>query len=148
MLFRSDEELERLCALYDYLEIQPICNNAFMLENGTAKCDEDLRDFNRRIVALGEKFGKPVVATGDVHFLDPEQEIYRRILLAGRGFQDADRPMPLYFKTTDEMLREFSYLGEEKCREAVVTNPNAIADSCEPIVLLPKDLYEIGRAHV
>ena len=138
---KSDEELERLCALYDYLEIQPICNNAFMLENGTAKCDEDLRDFNRRIVALGEKFGKPVVATGDVHFLNPEQEIYRRILLAGRGFQDADRPMPLYFKTTDEMLREFSYLGEEKCREAVVTNPNAIADSCEPIVLLPKDLY-------
>ena len=138
---KSDEELERLCGLYDYLEIQPICNNAFMLENGSAKNDEDLRDFNRRIVALGEKFGKPVVATGDVHFLDPEQEVYRRILLAGRGFQDADRPMPLYFKTTDEMLDEFAYLGEDKCREVVVTNPNAIADECENIVLLPKDLY-------
>ena len=138
---KSDEELARLCALYDYLEIQPICNNAFMLENGTAKNEEELRDFNRRVVELGEKLGKPVVATGDVHFLNPEQEIYRRILLSGRGFQDADRSMPLYFKTTDEMLREFAYLGGDKCREVVVTAPNAIADACETIVLLPKDLY-------
>ncbi len=138
---KSDEELARLCELYDYLEIQPICNNIFMLENGTAKDEEELRDFNRRIVELGEKFGKPVVATGDVHFLDPEQEIFRHILLAGRSFSDADRGLPLYFKTTDEMLEEFSYLGEEKCREVVVTNSVAIANMCDEIELLPKDLF-------
>ncbi|MEA4894268.1 MAG: PolC-type DNA polymerase III, partial [Oscillospiraceae bacterium] len=138
---RSDEELERLCSLYDYLEIQPLCNNMFMLENGTAKSEDDLRDFNRRIVGLGEKLGKPVVATGDVHFLEPEQEIFRHILLAGRSFSDADRGLPLYFRTTDEMLEEFSYLGEEKCRETVVSNPRAIADMCEEIELLPKELF-------
>ena len=138
---RSDEELERLCALYDYLEIQPLCNNMFMLENGQAKTEEDLRNFNRRIVQLGEKFGKPVVATGDVHFLDPEQEILRHILLAGRSFSDADKSLPLYFKTTDELLSEFSYLGEDKCREAVVTNTRAIADMCDEIELLPKQLF-------
>lgn len=138
---KSDEELARLCALYDYLEIQPLCNNAFMLDNGTAKTTEDLRNFNRRVVELGETFGKPVVATGDVHFLDPEQEIYRHILLSGCGFQDADRTMPLYFKSTDDMRKEFAYLGADKCYEVVVTNTNAIADACEPIVLLPKDLF-------
>ena len=138
---KSDEEIERLAALYDYLEIQPICNNMFMLESGAAKDEEELRDFNRRIVALGEKLGKPVVATGDVHFLEPEDEIYRHILLAGRKFSDADKSLPIYFKTTEEMLREFSYLGEEKCREVVVTNTVAIADMCEDIELLPKDLY-------
>lgn len=138
---KSDEELERLCELYDYLEIQPICNNMFMLENGTAKDEEELRDFNRRIVELGEKFGKPVVATGDVHFLDPEHEIFRHILLAGRSFSDADKKLPLYFKTTDEMLEEFSYLGEEKCREVVIENSFAIAEMCEEIELLPKQLF-------
>ena len=139
--YKSDAELKRLCSLYDYLEIQPVCNNSFMLDNGTAKTEEDLRDFNRRIVELGEKLGKPVCATGDVHFLDPEDEIYRHILLAERKFSDADRPLPLYFRTTDEMLEEFSYLGEEKCREVVVSNPVAIADMCEKIKLLPDDLY-------
>ena len=138
---KSDEEITRLAQLYDYLEIQPICNNMFMLENGMAKDEEELRGFNRRIVELGEKLSKPVVATGDVHFLDPEDEIYRHILLAGRKFQDADRSLPIYFKTTDEMLEEFSYLGEEKCREVVITNTVAIADMCEDIELLPKDLY-------
>lgn len=138
---RSDEELERLCALYDYLEIQPLCNNMFMLENGTAKTEEDLRNFNRRITELGEKFGKPVIATGDVHFLDPEQEILRHILLAGRSFSDADKSLPLYFKTTDELLSEFSYLGEDKCREVVVVNTCAIADMCDEIELLPKQLF-------
>lgn len=138
---RSDEELERICALYDYLEIQPLCNNLFLLENGTAQSEEELRDFNRRIVELGRRFNKPVVATGDVHFLEPEQEVYRRILLAGKGFSDADKPMPLYFKTTDEMLREFSYLGEETCRAVVVTNPVTIAESCDEIELLPKELF-------
>ncbi len=138
---KSDDELERLCALYDYLEIQPICNNMFMLDSGAAKDEEQLRNFNRRIVELGEKLGKPVVATGDVHFLDPEQEVFRHILLAGRKFSDADRSLPIYFKTTDEMLQEFSYLGEEKCRDVVVKNPVAIADMCDEIELLPKDLY-------
>lgn len=138
---KSDEEIERLCGLYDYLEIQPVCNNIFLLENGTAKDEEDLRNFNRRIVELGEKLGKPVVATGDVHFLDPEHEIFRHILLASRGFGDADRKLPLYFKTTDEMLDEFSYLGEEKCREIVIKNPAAIAEMCEDIELLPKQLF-------
>lgn len=138
---KSDEELERLCALYDYLEIQPLCNNLFMLENGSAKTEVDLRNFNRRVVELGEKLNKPVVATGDVHFLEPEQEIMRHILLAGRGFADADRSLPLYFKTTDEMLEEFSYLGEAKCREVVVEAPRAIADMCDAIELLPKKLF-------
>ena len=138
---RSDEEIERLAALYDYLEIQPVCNNNFMLDNGTAGSEEELRDFNRRVVALGERLGKPVVATGDVHFLDPEQEVLRHILLAGRGMQDADRSLPLYFKTTDEMLEEFSYLGEAKCHEVVVDNTLAIAALCEEIELLPKTLF-------
>ncbi|MBP8640468.1 MAG: PolC-type DNA polymerase III [Oscillospiraceae bacterium] len=138
---KSDEELERLCALYDYLEIQPLCNNLFMLDNGSAKTEEDLRSFNRRVVQLGEKLNKPVVATGDVHFLDPENEIMRHILLAGRGFADADRSLPLYFKTTDEMLEEFKYLGEDKCREVVVTAPRAISDLCEEFELLPKTLF-------
>ncbi len=138
---KSDEEIERLSSFYDYLEIQPLCNNFFMLENGAAKDEEELRDFNRRIVALGEKLGKPVVATGDVHFLDPEQEIFRRILLAGKKFSDADKPLPIYFKTTDEMLREFSYLGEENCRRVVIENPVAISELCDEIELLPKELY-------
>lgn len=138
---KSDEEIARLCKLYDYLEIQPICNNHFMLDNGSAKNEEELRDFNRRIVELGEKLGKPVVATGDVHFLEPEDEIYRHILLSGRGFSDADRPLPIYFKTTDEMLEEFSYLGEQKCQEVVIDNTVAIADMCDSIKLLPDDLF-------
>ncbi|MFB0921321.1 MAG: PolC-type DNA polymerase III, partial [Oscillospiraceae bacterium] len=138
---KSDEELQRLCMLYDYLEIQPLCNNMFMLDNGTAKNEEELRDFNRRVIELGEKFIKPVVATGDVHFLDPEQEIFRHILLAGRSFSDADKSLPMYFKTTDEMLEEFSYLGEAKSHEIVITNPRAIADMCDEIELLPKELF-------
>lgn len=138
---KSDEEIDRLCGLYDYLEIQPLCNNLFLLENGTARDEEELRDFNRRIVEIADRLGKPVVATGDVHFLDPHQEIFRRILLAGRKFSDADRPMPIYFKTTDEMLEEFAYLGEKTCRRVVVENTVAIAEMCEEIELLPKTLF-------
>ena len=134
----SDEELKRIGEFYDYLEIQPICNNRFLVENGTAKDDEELRDYNRRVARIAHELGKPLVATGDVHFLDPEDEIYRHILLAGKKFSDADRPLPIYFKTTDEMLEEFSYLGEQDCWDAVIGNPNAIADLCEPIQLLPK----------
>ena len=138
---KSPATLRRLAEFYDYLEIQPICNNRFMVEAGTVADDDGLRELNRRVVRLGEELGKPVVATGDVHFLDPEHEIYRHILMASRKFSDADKSLPIYFKTTDEMLEEFSYLGEDKCREVVITNPNAIADQCEEIELLPKDLY-------
>lgn len=138
---KSDEEIDRLAGLYDYFEIQPLCNNFFLLENGSAENEEQLRDFNRRIVELANRQGKPVAATGDVHFLDPQQEVFRRILLAGRKFADADKPMPIYFKTTDEMLEEFSYLGEETCRRVVIDDPTAIAAMCEDIELLPKGLF-------
>ncbi len=144
---RSDEELERLASFYDYLEIQPICNNRFLIADGKAKDEEQLRDFNRRVLALGRKLGKPVCATGDVHFLEPEDEIYRHILLASKKFADADRELPIYFKTTDEMLREFSYLGEEDCRDVVVTAPNAIAESVEQFELLPKELFPPSIPH-
>ena len=132
---KSEEELARLVRFYDYLEIQPIGNNRFMLESDRfdAQTEEDLRNYNRKIVELGEKYNKPVVATCDVHFLNPEDEQYRRILMAGKGFDDADKQAPLYFRTTEEMLQEFAYLGEKKAKEVVITNPNKIADMIEKI---------------
>lgn len=131
----SDAEVAKLVNFYDYLEIQPLGNNAFMLrdEKSSIKSEQDLIDINKRIVSLGEQFGKPVCATCDVHFLDPEDEVYRRIIMTGQGFKDADDQAPLYLRTTEEMLKEFEYLGPNKAEEVVIKNTRKIADMCEKI---------------
>ena len=133
---RPEAEIARLVNFYDYLEIQPLGNNAFMIrseDRSDITCEEDLQEINRKIVKLGEAFNKPVVGTCDVHFLEPGDEVYRRIIMAGKGFDDADDQAPLYLRTTEEMLEEFSYLGREKAEEIVITNPNKIADMVEKI---------------
>ena len=135
------EELKRIAEFYDYLEIQPIDNNRFMIAKGTAENEETLRDYNRTVLKVADALGKPCCATGDVHFLDPEDEAYRRILMAGQGFPDADNQAPLYLKTTEEMLEEFSYLGKDRAYEVVVTNPNKIADMLDPIRPIPRENY-------
>ena len=133
---KSEERIARIVNFYDYLEVQPLGNNRFMIESsriGNVNSEEDIRNINRRIISLGERFNKPVVATCDVHFMDPEDEVYRRIIMAGKGFTDADEQAPLYLHTTDEMLAEFEYLGSAKAREIVIENPNKIADMVERI---------------
>ncbi|WP_275297791.1 PolC-type DNA polymerase III [Clostridium sp. YIM B02551] len=138
---KSDEELEDTIRSYDYLEIQPIANNNFLIEKGNVKDEEELKNINRRIYDLGKKYGKDTVATCDVHFIDPEDAIYRAIILAGQGFGDADSQPPLYLRTTDEMLKEFSYLGTDIAKEVVITNPNKIADSVDSCKPIPDETY-------
>ena len=135
------DELKKIASLYDYLEIQPICNNGFLVDNGRVSGVEVLQDYNRTILNLGREMGKPVIAASDVHFLDAEDEQYRKILQAAKKFSDADRDCPIFFRNTEEMLAEFQYLGKETAYEVVVTNTRAIADQVEEIELLPKDLF-------
>lgn len=142
-----EQEIARLVSFYDYLEIQPLGNNMFMVEdekNDTIHSKEDLIEINKKIVKLGEQFNKPVVATCDVHFMDPQDEIYRRIIMAGSGFKDADNQAPLYLRTTEEMLEEFSYLGSEKAEEVVITNTVKIADMIEKMSPIHPDKYPPG----
>ena len=129
---KNDAEIARLVNFYDYLEIQPLGNNMFMVDKGEATLDYII-DVNKKIVELGDKFNKPVVATCDVHFLNPEDEVYRRIIMSNKGFDDADKQAPLFFRTTEEMLAEFTYLGSDKAYEVVVTNTNKISDMVENI---------------
>ena len=138
---KNDDELKEIAKFYDYLEIQPVGNNMFLIEKGNVKDVEEIREINKKIYNLGKELGKPVVATGDVHFLDPQDEAFRRILMAGKGFSDADNQPPLYLKTTEEMLKEFSYLGEKEAKEVVIENPNKIAESCEVIKPIPDETY-------
>ncbi len=138
---KPEQEIEKIVNFYDYLEIQPICNNKFLLDEGTVADEEGLRELNRKIVALGEKYNKPVVATCDAHFLNDEDELYRKILLTSMKFKDADRDIHLYYRTTEEMLEEFAYLGEEKAYEIVVENTNMIADMIEEVRPIPKGSY-------
>lgn len=137
----SDSELRRIASFYDYLEIQPLGNNGFLVDNGAVSDITVLQDYNRRIIEIGRQLNKPVIAASDVHFLDAEDEQYRKILQAAKKFSDADRGCPIYFRTTDEMLAEFDYLGEETAKKVVIDNPRAIADMVDDIELLPKDLY-------
>ena len=138
---KTDAELKEIAAFYDYLEIQPIQNNEFLIRKGNVKDEDELRDLNRKIYDLGKEMDKPVVATCDCHFLDPNDEVFRRIIMAGQGYGDADNQPPLYFRTTNEMMKEFEYLGEEACREVVIENTQKIADMVEVVKPIPDETF-------
>ncbi|HIW25123.1 MAG TPA: PolC-type DNA polymerase III [Firmicutes bacterium] len=141
---KPKEQIENIVGFYDYLEIQPVGNNMFMIDSDrvpAVNSVDDIKNFNRKIVQLGEEYNKPVVATCDCHFIDPEDSVYRKILMYAKGFEDAENQPPLYFRTTEEMLREFYYLGEEKAREIVITNTNLIADEIENIKPVPDGTF-------
>ncbi|MEG1002408.1 MAG: PolC-type DNA polymerase III [Clostridium sp.] len=138
---KSDDEVTEIAKFYDYLEIQPIDNNNFLIAKGNVVDEKELQEINRKIYNLGKKLNKPVVATGDVHFLEPEDEAYRKIIMAGKGFKDADNQPPLYFKTTEEMLKEFSYLGQDIAKEVVITNPKNISEEIDMIKPIPDETY-------
>ncbi len=138
---RSEADIEEIASFYDYLEIQPLCNNRFLIEEGKVPNEEGLKDINRRIVALGEKLHLPVVATCDAHFMNREDELYRKIILTGMKFSDGDKDVGIYLRTTDEMLAEFAYLGEETARKVVIENPNRIAEMCEEFRPIPEGTY-------
>lgn len=138
---KPESELLDICDFYDFLEIMPLCNNRYLIDKGTVADDEGLRDINRKIIELGEKTGKPVVATCDAHFMDEEDEIYRQILLAGMKFSDFGRKTGLFFRTTEEMLKEFDYLTPEKAYEVVVANTNLVASWIEDVRPIPKGTY-------
>ena len=138
---KKDEEVKEIMSFYDYVEIQPIENNAYLIEKGNVKDEEELKDINRKIYNLAKEINKPTVATGDVHFLEPQDEAFRRIIMAGQGFGDAENQPPLYLKTTEEMLKEFSYLGEDIAREVVIKNPQEIADSVDILKPIPDETY-------
>jgi len=138
---KSPEDIEAIANFYDYLEIQPLPNNEYLVREGRLKSEEELQDTNRRIVELGKKMGKPVCATGDVHFLDPHHEVFRRIIQAGQGYEDAETQAPLYYKTTEEMLAECAYLGPEDARAVVIDHPQAISDLIEDLRPVPTGFY-------
>jgi len=138
---KSPEEVEAVASFYDYLEIQPLPNNEYLIREGRLKTEEELQNINRRIVDLGRKLGKPVCATGDVHFLDPHHEVFRRIIQAGQGYEDAEAQAPLYFKTTEEMLEECAYLGVEDAQAVVVDYPQMITDMIEDLRPVPVGFY-------
>ena len=139
---QSEADIEEIASFYDYLEIQPLGNNRFLIADGEVSSEDRLKEINKKIYDLGKKLGKPVCATCDAHFVNEEDEIYRRILLAGMKFADADKPTPIYLRTTNEMLREFDYLGEDIAREVVIENPNKIADMIEKIRPIPEGRYD------
>lgn len=138
---KTDGELKEIASFYDYLEIQPIQNNEFLIRKGNVKDEDELRELNRKIYDLGKEMDKPVVATCDCHFLDPNDEVFRRIIMAGQGYGDADNQPPLYFRTTNEMMKEFEYLGEEACREVVIENTQKIADMVDVVKPIPDETF-------